>query len=202
MKSFLLRVPFAIPLCIFTFGIADAETRRLEFEIEPIIILNCVEQINYTIDTDQLLSAASNSAQSARVTSTSNRSVKKIEARFSADTVLNASNDAIIELNINDACSVRGLGRGEGFLVDVEAVDQGLLVNPNADGVLTVKDARGKPHYSGHYANQFSIPQDRIRLDRDIRLDVQLRVDMRLASGSGRYSSPVDGVFSIEVSAP
>ena len=202
MKSFLLRASFAIPLSIFTFGIADAETRRLEFEIEPIIILNCVEKINYTIDTDQLLSAANSRAQSARVTGASNRSTKKINARFSADTVLNETNSAIVELDINNACSVRGLGRGEGFLVDVTAVDQGLLVNPNADGILKVNDARGKPHYSGHYANQFSIPQDRIRLDREIKLDVQLRVDMRLASGSGRYSSPVDGVFSIEVSAP
>ena len=202
MKSFLTRASLAIPMSICSLDIAYAETRRLEFEIEPIIILNCVEKVNYTINTYQLLSAGNNNLQSARVTGASNRSVRKIDARFSADTVLNATDSAIVELDIKDACSVRGLGRGEGFLVDVKAVDQGLLINPNANGVLKVNDARGKPHYSGHYANQFSIPQDRIRLDREINLDVQLRVDMRLANGSGRYSSPVDGVFSIEVSAP
>lgn len=202
MKSFLLRAFLTTTLSICAYDIAYAETRRLEFEIEPIIILNCVEQINYTINTDQLLSTGNNSLQSVRVAGASNGSARKINARFSADTELNATDSAIVELDIKDACSVRGLGRGEGFLVDVKAVDQGLLVNPNASGVLKVNAARGKPHYSNRYANQFSIPQDRIRLDRAIKLDIQLRVDMRLASGSGRYSSPVDGVFSIEVSAP
>jgi len=179
-----------------------AETRRLQFEIEPIIILNCIEQIDYTLDTAQLLSASAAPANAPLSIGASARSARQIEARFSADSALNSASGSSVEIVIDDACSVRGLSRGEGFLIDVKAADQGLLVNPIADGVLAINSARGKPSFGAHFASQFSIPQSRIRLDRAISLDVQLRIDLRYANGSGRYSSPVDGVFSIEVSAP
>jgi len=202
MRSFFLRALPLIPLSIYTIFAANAETRTLEFEIEPIIILNCIDQIEYTINADQFLSRNGNTSRSLRASSSPKRGARRIDARFTADTVLNETENAIVEVDIRNACSVRGLSKGEGFLIDVNAVDQGLLVSPNSRGILKVNDARGKPHYSNQYANQFSIPQDRIRLDREIELDVQLLVDMRLATGSGRYSSPVDGVFTIEVSAP
>lgn len=202
ISTFLRRAALFTALNASLIVSASAETRRLQFEIEPIIILNCIEQVDYTLDTTQLLSASAAPTQSFTSVGSSPGSVRQIEARFSADSVLNAANNSIVEIVIEDACSVRGLSRGEGFLIDVKAADQGLLVNPGADGVLAIKGARGKPSYAGHFAEQFSIPQNRIRLDRAIDLDVQLRVDLRYARGSGRYSSPVDGVFSIEVSAP
>ena len=202
MKTILRRTAVLVALNALTLFAASAETRRLEIEIEPIIILNCIEQVDYTLDTAQLLSASTAPAPIFTSVGSSPRSVKQIEARFSADSILNAANSSTVEIVIEEACSVRGLSRGEGFLIDVKAADQGLLVNPGADGALAINGARAKPSYGGHFASQFAIPQSRIRLDRAIDLDVELRVDLRFANGSGRYSSPVDGVFSIEVSAP
>lgn len=165
-------------------------------------MLNCVEQVNYTIDTADLLFAGQSSIPKFRASGRAARTARKIEARFSADDLLNQSDETLVEIDIEDACSLRGLGRGEGFLVTVRPADQGSLVNTEKDGLLAVRDARGRTQYGGAFSNRFAIPQSRIRLDTPIRLDVQLRVDLRYATGSGRYSSPVDGVFSIEVSAP
>lgn len=182
-------------------GTADATTRVLQFEIEPVIIMNCIGQVDYTIDTKNLLALGSASSRQTKA-SASRSGSRKIDARFSADTLINRTSNSIVEVDVQNACSLRGLGRGEGFLVDVKAVNQGLLVNPKADGILTVKSAMGKTHYNNSYANRFTIPQKNIRLDRAIRMDIRLLVDLKYATGSGRYSSPVDGVFSIEVSAP
>ncbi len=183
-------------------GAIEAQTRRLQIEIEPIIILNCVEQIEYTLDTAQVLAAGRPEGQSADTVRTYGGAAQRIEARFAADTILNKADSSAIDIVINDACSLRGLGRGEGFVVDVKAANEGVLINPAANGALAIREARGKPDYAGHFASRFTIPQNRIRLDRAINLDVALRVDIQYANGSGRYSSPVDGVFSIEVSAP
>jgi hypothetical protein len=180
---------------------ALGETRRLEIEIEPIIMLSCVDTVNYTIDTTTLLSLGRRVSSAARTTATSD-AARKIEASLSMTDLLGEDDDSLITIDVNDACSLRGLGRGEGFLVTVSAADDGTLVNAEGTGVLSVKDARARPGYGGGYAQRFAIPQSRIRLDTPIDLDVQLRVDMRLANGSGQYSSKVDGVFSIEVSAP
>ena len=201
MKSFLLRLAQGTVAIACIAGPANAETRILQIEIEPIIILNCVEQVDYTLDTAQLL-ADGPAVKSFTSVGSSAPAARHIEAKFAADSVLNDVGSSAVEIIVENACSVRGLGRGEGFLIDVKAADQGLLVNPNADGVLAVSGARARPDYGSTFANQFTIPQSRIRLDRAINLDVQLRVDLRYAKGSGRYSSPVDGVFSIEVSAP
>ncbi len=181
---------------------AGSETRRLQFEIEPIIILKCVEQVDYTLDTGTLLAAGSGSAIGGQQAQTTGNSAQKIEANFGANSVLEESNSAIVEIVVEDACSVRGLGRGEGFLVDVNAANDGILTNTNAGGVLTVRGARGKPGYASGFSRRFSIPQNRIRLDTPIQLDVQVSVDLQFANGSGLYASPIDGVFSIEVSAP
>jgi len=196
------RVLLAAALLLFTLGSANAETRRLEIEIEPIIILNCIEQVDYTIDTATLLAASGGNEPSGNSVLTSSKGTQKIEARFAADSLLNESEGAVVEVIIENACSVRGLGRGEGFQVDVSAADQGRLVNTTGGGLLSVRDARGKPGYASRFTRSFSIPQNRIRLDTQISLDVLVRVDLQFANSSGRYSSPVDGVFSINVAAP
>ncbi len=197
-----MRVALASVFLLAGLERAGGEPRLLQFEIEPIIILKCAEQIDYTLDTTTLLTASDSETsfgQRARARSDSTRS---IEANFGANSVLGDSSGAVVEITVEDACSVRGLGRGEGFLVDVNAVNEGRLTNSSAGGVLTVKSAKGKPSYAGAFTRRFSIPQSRIRLDTPIQIDVQVSVDLQFASGSGRYASPVDGVFSIEVSAP
>lgn len=181
---------------------AAGEMRRLEIEIEPIIILNCVEQVNYTLNTTALLAAGRSGLPSISAPASSAATPRIIEARLSADAIADGRDETLVEINVDEACSLRGLGRGEGFLVDVRAASNATLINENGNGALAVRDARGRTSYGGAYAGRFSIPQSRIRLDRPIQLDVQLRVDMNFAVASGRYSSPVDGVFSIEVSAP
>jgi len=202
MFTFSMRVALASVLLLAGLERAGGETRVLQFEIEPIIVLKCAEQIDYTLDTATILSASSDASsfgQQARARSNKRRS---IAANFGANSVLAESGEAVVEIVVEDACSVRGLGRGEGFLVDVRAVNEGRLTNESAGGVLTVKSARGKPSYAGAFTRRFSIPQSRIRLDTPIQIDVKVSVDLQFASGSGRYASPVDGVFSIEVSAP
>jgi len=181
---------------------AGSETRRVQFEIEPIIILKCVEQVDYTLDTSTLLSASSARSILGQQARTTSNAPQRIEANFDANSLLEANNSAIVDIVVDNACSVRGLGRGEGFLVDVSAANEGVLSNVNAGGVLTVKGAQGKPSYAGNFSRRFSIPQSRISLDREIQIDVQVSVDLQFANGSGLYASPVDGVFSIEVSAP
>jgi len=185
-------------------GIVEAggETRRLEFEIEPIIILKCVEQVDYTVDTATLLAAGNSTSIQGRQARTTADTTQRIQANFGAASVLNDADGVLVDITIEDACSVRGLGQGEGFLVEIDAVNDGRLTNTSAGGVLTVRGARGKPSYASRYTRRFAIPQSRIRLDKPIRIDVQVDVDLQFANGSGRYASPVDGVFSIEVSAP
>ena len=196
------RLAFASAFFLASMSNAGSETRRLLFEIEPIIILKCVEQVDYTLDTTALLTAANSGSSARRQARTTTNSSQQIEANFAANTVLKDTNSAIVDIVVEEACSVRGLGRGEGFLVDVEAVNEGQLTNFNAGGVLTVKGAQGKPSYARGFSRRFSIPQSRIRLDTPINIDVRVSVDLQFANGSGRYASPVDGVFSIEVSAP
>jgi len=190
-------------IAALTLSIAAAgETRRLEIEIEPIIILKCIEQVDYTLNTTALLAAGRSGLQSINTPSSTASGPRIIEASLSANAIAEDSDETLVEINVDEACSLRGLGRGEGFLVDVKAASNGTLVNENGNGALAVRDARGRTSYGGTYAGRFSIPQGQIRLDRPIQLDVQVRVDMTYAVASGRYSSPVDGVFSIEVSAP
>lgn len=197
-----MRVPLAFSFLLAGIASAGGETRRLQFEIEPIIILKCVEQVDYTLDTATLLSAGDSIPIFGGRARTTGGSARKIEANFGATSVLNDAEGTVVDIIVEDACSVRGLGQGEGFLVDVQAVSEGRLTNANAGGVLKVKGAEGKPSYASRFARRFSIPQNRIRLDTPIRMDVRVSVDLQYASGSGRYASPVDGVFSIEVSAP
>lgn len=197
-----MRVVLASFFLLASIGGVGGETRRLEFEIEPIIILKCVEQVDYTLDTATLLSAGNSTPIFGGQARTTAGSARRIEANFGADSALNDSEGAIVDIVVEDACSVRGLGQGEGFLVDVSAVNNGQLTNSNAGGVLTVKGAQGKPSYASRFSRRFSIPQNRISLDTPIRMDVRVSVDLQFANGSGRYASPVDGVFSIEVSAP
>ena len=202
MITRIVRLTLASAFLLAQMGRAGGETRQLQFEIEPIIILKCVEQVDYTLDTATLLSVGDGTAAFGWQSRTTGGTARRIEANFGANSVLDNNDGAIVEIVVEDACSVRGLGRGEGFLVDVSAANEGRLTNSNAGGILTVKGARGKPSYASRFTNRFSIPQSRIRLDSPIRMDVQVSVDLQFANGSGRYASPVDGVFSIEVSAP
>ena len=197
-----MRVALASIFILTGVGSAGGETRRLQFEIEPIIILKCLEQVDYTLDTATLLAAGQGIPSFGAHARTTGGTAHKIEANFNAASVLNDSEGTIVDIVVEDACSVRGLGRGEGFLVDVEAVSEGRLTNSRAGGVLRVTGAEGKPSYASRFTQRFSIPQNRISLDTPIRLDVRVSVDLQFANGSGRYASPVDGVFSIEVSAP
>lgn len=202
MTAFIRRTALIGLSVICLSGEASGETRTLEIEIDPIIMLNCVDRVDLTLDTADLLTAGRGAAPTIRTIATSANSSRKIEARFTADDLLNTTRETLVEIEIPDACTLRGLGRGEGFLVNVRPANNAALENTSGDGLLAVRDAMGRPGYGGPFARRFSIPQSRVRLDTPIPLDVQLYVDLGYATGSGRYSSPVDGVFSIEVSAP
>jgi len=92
MRSSLLRILLSVPLTFSTINVANTETRRLQFKIEPIIILNCIEQVNYTINTNQLASAGRtrrSDAPRAIVT----QSARQINANFAVDQVVDEPND-------------------------------------------------------------------------------------------------------------
>lgn len=181
---------------------AHSEIRTLEMEIEPIIILNCIEKVDYTVETARLLKGGSFSQPGQADVKTRTGGARVIEARFSVADRLGADADPAIEIDVPDACSVRGLGRGEGFLVEVRPADNAVLESAAGAGTLTVRDARGRPGYGGRYLRRFTIPQHRIRLERPISIDVRIDVDLRGAGSDGQYTSPVNGVFAIEVTAP
>ena len=187
-------------LCAALAGSADA--RPVEIEIEPIIILNCMERVDYAVETAKLLGTGPSGNRIAQADGGSGSAPRLIEARFSASDLMGGSNETIVEIDIPNTCTVRGLGRGEGFMVDIRPAANAVLQNERRGGALAVRDATGRPSYGGRFSHRFSIPQHQIRLERETGIDVRLEIDLRGAALDGRYSSPVDGVFAIEVTAP
>lgn len=192
----------ALCAALFAALAGSAGARTLEIEIEPIIILNCKERIDYRVETARLLAQTQTLNPSARSDAGAGSGGRLIEARLPAPSIDPARSGTTVEIDVTDSCTVRGLGRGEGFLVEVRPAANAILRNETGGGVLRVQDVKGRAAGSGAFARNFSISQRSIRLEREIGIDVRLRLDLREAALNGRYSSPADGVFAIEVTAP
>jgi hypothetical protein len=88
-------------------------------------------------------------------------------------------------------------------VVDIRLGPDPVLRGTDGTSRIAVLRASGRmSDTTGSFANRFTIPQSRVRLDTWTEIDFLLDLDFSRAGTNGTYRSDSDGVFVVDVSTP
>lgn len=185
----------------FVSPVQAGQSSRVEIDIDPVVVLRCEDSISLDLGAADILQALEQPiVQQISVRALPSNGV--IVA--SLGDVTQATRDKpVLSMPLERGCAVRGLSRGEGFVVDVRLGPEPILHGDVGIARIDVLRATGRMSDGIRaYTNRFTIPQSRVRLDTWVEIDFMLDLDISNAGTSGAYRSDSKGIFIVDVSTP
>lgn len=190
---------FPIIACLATcpaVQVQAGQSGRVEIDIEPVVVLRCEDSISLDLGAADILQALEQPAtRQTRVRALPDHGV--IVASL-GDIAQAVRDTPVLSMPLARGCAVRGLSRGEGFVVDVRLGPDPVLRGGDSIARIDVLRATGRTSEGTKgYENRFIIPQSRVRLDTWVEIDFMLDLDISHAGTSGAYRSDSNGVFIV-----